>query len=73
MLRAYRNCTLLFLGVKSPANCDAHLAESYFRTRLAEIFSFGKSVNDSIAANHNEQTIFYKLNEKNYYENENIT
>ena len=38
MLRAYRNCTLLFFGVKSPANCDAHLAESYFRTRLAEIF-----------------------------------
>ena len=37
MLRAYRNCTLLFFGVKSPANCDAHLAESYFRTRLAEI------------------------------------
>lgn len=25
------------------------------------------------AANHNEQTIFYKLNEENYYENENIT
>ncbi|WP_408610275.1 MULTISPECIES: DUF6783 domain-containing protein [Blautia] len=33
MLRAYRNCTLLFLGVKSPANCDAHLAESLFQTR----------------------------------------
>ena len=44
-----------------------------FGRKCCESFSFGKSVNDSIAANHNEQTIFYKLNEENYYENENIT